>query len=225
MPYPDLIQPETRRQHVADRIRLRAETESPPPRSADGCRRRCRQRRLGLGVLLAVVAVATVVAAAFVGHGAAAPKPGFLPGTWLGTGVIKGQAVDGPMSTRFGGGITFTLKVSQARAVSGTGTWRMSMAGSQDAPADYAVSSTMKGSAAIRFAGRSTAPTYSGTQKVTGEVRSGGMRQPISMTRPVNGRLAIGRAGACLVRGVTVIQQGVTLTWSAKLEGSGTCNA
>jgi hypothetical protein len=180
-------------------------------------------RRISLATVVA--ALTAVLAASLSASSGAAPKPGFLPGTWLGKGTIKGYVVDGPMATHFDGGITFTMKVSKKLAVAGSGTWRMNMLGSEDAPSSYAVDSTLMGTAAISFGGTSTAPTFAGKQKVRGEIRSGGMSRPVSFERDLSGQLTIRRAGKCLVRGATVVQQGVTLTWSAKLKGSGTCNA
>lgn len=179
--------------------------------------------RSNLAVL--AVAIAAALIGPFAATGGAAPKPGFLPGTWLGKGTITGYSVDGPMSTHFDGGITFTLKVGKNLRVSGTGTWQLNMLGSEDGPSSYAVDSTMRGSAAIRLGGTSTAPTFTGMQEVTGEIRSAGMSHPVSFERALNGRLTITRAGKCLVRGATVVQQGVKLTWSAQLKGSGKCNA
>jgi hypothetical protein len=178
--------------------------------------------------ILTIAGSLAILAAAAIGTASAtqaAPKPGFMPGTWLGKGTIKGDVVDGPMATRFDGGITFTLKVNPKLGVAGGGTWQMNMLGRQDAPSSYRVDSTLNGLAAIKLGGTSTNVTFSGLQKITGEIRSGGVSRPVSMQRQLTGRLTIGRAGKCLVRGVTVIQQGVTLTWSAKLKGSGTCNA
>jgi hypothetical protein len=180
-------------------------------------------RILGFATAFAVLATAAAFGSASATE--AAPKPGFLPGTWIGKGTISGTSTDGPMTTHFSGGVAFTLKVSKNLGVSGGGTWRMSMLGSEDGPSEYAVDSTMNGTAAIRLGGRSTGPTFSGTQKVTGEIRSGSMKQPISFERALSGKLAIVRAGKCLVRGATVIQSGVTLTWGAQLKGSGKCNA
>jgi hypothetical protein len=179
--------------------------------------------RISMATLVA--ALAATLAGSFSASGGAAPKPGFLPGTWVGKGTISGTSTDGPMTTHFSGGVTFTLKVAKNLSVGGSGTWRMNMLGSEDAPSEYAVDSTMNGAAVIRFGGPATGPTFSGTQKVTGEIRSGSMKQPISFERATSGKLTIVRAGKCLVKGATVIQSGVKLTWSAQLKGSGTCNA
>lgn len=215
--YPHVVQYESIKHEAAARSRMAGAAK--PSGSAS---------RFGgtlVRLALAVVAVAAVLASLAAGSTDAAPKPGFLPGTWIGKGVIKGFVEDGPMATHFDGGIAFTMKVSPSLAVSGSGTWRMNMLGSQDAPSDYAVDSTMMGTAAVTFGGPSTAPTFAGTQKVVGEIRSGSMKHPISMERPLSGKLTIGRAGKCLVRGVTQMQRGVTLTWSAQLKGSGKCRA
>lgn len=179
--------------------------------------------RISIGAALLVVLAALAIGFTSASH--AAPKPGFMPGTWVGKGTIKGYVVDGPMATHFSGGMAFTLKVSPKLAVSGSGKWQMSMLGSQDGPSEWAVDSTMNGTAAISLGGSSTGPTFTGTQKVSGEIRSGSMKTPISMERPLTGKLTINRAGKCLVRGVTQMQRGVTLTWSAQLKGSGKCNA
>jgi hypothetical protein len=182
-----------------------------------------KRRTLVLATALAVVATSLALGTASATDAAA--KPGFLPGTWVGKGTISGSSVDGPMSTHFDGGIAFTLKVSKKLSVSGTGTWTLNMLGSEDAPSSSAVDSTMRGSAAITFGGQSTGVTFTGLQKITGEIRSAGVARPFSMQRPLTGRLTIVRAGQCFVRGATVIQSGVKLVWSAQLKGSGTCRA
>jgi len=181
--------------------------------------------KIRITALAAASALAAVAAIGTASATPAAPKPGFLPGAWIGKGQIKGYAVDGPMATHFDGGIAFTIKVDRKLRVSGGGTWKLNMLGSEDAPSEYAVDSTMRGTASIRLTGVATNVAFSGTQHVVGEIRSGSMRQPISFDRPFKGALAITRAGKCKVLGRTTVQQGVTLSWSAQLKGSGTCNA
>jgi hypothetical protein len=176
-------------------------------------------------LLVGAVLVGVLAAGLTAGVADAKAKPGLLPGTWVGKGTIKGHAADGPMSTHFSGGVTFTLRVDKKLHVSGGGTWKMRMLGSEDGPSETAVDSSMQGSAAIRLAGASTGPTFSGVQQVRGEIRMGQVARPISFTRPLTGQLVINRAGRCKVTGVTTIQPGVTLTWKAVLKGSGTCNA
>jgi hypothetical protein len=100
------------------------------------------------------------------------------------------------------------------------------MIGSQDAPEDYAVSTKTVGTAKVAFAGPATKPTFSGMQHITRLIRSAGRtREFAPLDKKLNGRLVISRAGKCKVNGVTPIQAGVSLTWSAQLKGSGTCNA
>lgn len=178
-----------------------------------------RSTRLGLAALAALACLGL----AGTSTSQAAPKRGFLPGTWNGTGTISGSAVDGPITTHFGGGIAFTIRVDRKLRVSGTGTWRMDMLGSSDGPSDSAVDSSMQGSAAIRMGGSASGVTFSGTQKVVGEVRMGGVARAISFDRPLAGRLVITRAGTCKVVGRSALQSGVTLTWTAVMKGSGTC--
>lgn len=44
------------------------------------------------------------------------------------------------------------------------------------------------------------------------------------MNQPVRGKLVIKRAGHCRVTGIAPMRGGATLTWTALLAGSGTCN-
>jgi hypothetical protein len=176
---------------------------------------------------IAAGALALAVVAAGAAHaGTAVAKPGFLPGTWFGKGTISGNVTDGPMSTHFSGGISFTLKVSPKLAVGGSGTRQLNMLGAQDAPSSYGVDTSMFGTASIRLAGTSTNVTYAGLQHITGEIRTAGVKRPLTIPdQKVAGRLVIKRAGKCKVTGTSTIQPGVTLSWSAQLKGSGTCNA
>jgi hypothetical protein len=177
-------------------------------------------------VLAAIAALTLTVAAFAAGTASAAPKPGFLPGTWMGKGTISGNVTDGPMSTHFSGGISFTLKVSPKLAVGGSGTRQLNMLGAQDAPSSYGVDTSMFGTASIRMTGTPTNVTYAGLQHITGEIRTAGVKRPLTIPdQKVAGRLVIKRAGRCKVTGTSTIQPGVTLTWGAQLQGSGTCNA
>lgn len=167
-------------------------------------------------LILALAALLATLAAA---PASAAPKPGFLPGTWVGTGTITGSSTDGPFTTHFNGGITFSLKVDAQLRVSGSGTWRLDMLGSENALSADAVDSSMQGTAAARFAGSSTMVSFSGTQTVVGEIRGYGTKRPVSFTRPLTGLLQITRAGKCRVVGATRLPDGVELAWSAVLKG------
>ena len=173
------------------------------------------RRRAALGAALAAAALAALTAAA---SPQAAPRPGFAPGTWIGTGTISGASADGPMKTAFGGSIRFTLTVAPNLAARGSGTWTMTMRGSGP------VSSLMKGSAAVRLRGSGSDVRYSGVQKVSGVVGDGSVSRKIGFSKPMTGKLAIARAGACRVSGSST-SGGVTLRWSAQLKGSGTCRA
>jgi hypothetical protein len=162
--------------------------------------------------LVAAVA-ATAVAAP------TAAKPGFLPGKWQVVGTISGSSSDGPMTTVFGGKLRFTLNVARNLSVGGSGTWAMTMKGTGP------VASTMNGTAAVKLSGTSVDVRFGGQQNVTGTVSDGTLSTPIRMTRPLNGRLVIKRAGQCRVTGTSPMGGGVTLTWTALLAGSGTCRA
>ena len=181
-----------------------------------------RARGLGLAVALLIGLVLALVGATGV---SAKPKPGFLPGTWIGKGTITGTSTDGPMTVHFSGGIAFTLKVAPSLAAKGSGTWRLDMLGSEDAMSNEAVDSTMQGRAAIALRGSGSRIRFAGLQRVVGEIRSAGRSTPISFTRPLEGTLAITRAGKCKVSGTTVLPDGVKLVWNATLEGSSTCRA
>jgi len=173
------------------------------------------RRFAGTTAALAVL-LATLIASA---TASAAPKPGFLPGTWKLTGTISGSAVDGPMSTVFGGSIRMTLKVGKDFKVGGNGTWQMTMTGSGP------VNSTMNGTAAVKLSGSAVGVRFAGQQSVTGTVSDGVLSTPIRMSRPLSGKLVIKRAGKCRVTGTSPMNGGATLTWTALLAGSGTCRA
>jgi hypothetical protein len=186
------------------------------PDEGDGSGPR-RRRRSTLGALLAGGLAALVVVAT--ASATAAPKPGFLPGTWQVTGTISGRASDGPMTTVFGGGIRFTLRIGSNRRAGGTGTWTMTMKGSGP------MSSTMRGTAGVTLSGSAVDVRFTGRQTVTGTVGDGTVSTPIRMSRPLAGKLVITRAGKCRVTGTAPMGGGARLTWTALLAGSGTCNA
>ncbi len=174
---------------------------------------------------VAAVAAALVLAVIGATSADAKPKPGLVPGTWIGKGTISGSSTDGPFTVHFNGGIAFTVKVAPSLAAKGSGSWRLDMLGSQDGPSDSAVDSSMQGRAAITLTGSGTKLTFRGTQQVVGEIRTGGIARPVSFSRPLTGALTITRAGACRVSGQTRMPDGVRLVWSATLKGSGTCRA
>ena len=167
-------------------------------------------------VLAALALVAAAIWAGSAGASQSAPKPGFAPGTWTGTGILAGTAVDGPMKTVFSGRIRFSLTVSGALAARGAGTWAMTMKGSGP------VSSVLKGAASLKVTGSGSDVRYSGTQKVSGTVTDGTLSRPISFSRPLAGRLVITRVGSCKVTGTSPMGDGLKFTWTAT-KGSGTC--
>jgi hypothetical protein len=148
----------------------------------------------------------------------AAPKPGFVPGTWQVAGTISGSATDGPMTTVFSGQVRFRLTVAKNLRVGGGGTWAMTMKGTGP------VGSTMNGTAAVKLSGTSIDVRFAGQQNVTGTVSDGVLSTPIRMSRPLTGKLVIKRAGHCRVTGIAPMGGGATLTWTALLAGSGKCN-
>jgi hypothetical protein len=171
----------------------------------------------------AAVAMIALLGTTTLAPATAAPKPGFVPGTWVGTGTISGTTIDSPMTTRFNGGISFTLRVDHGLRVTGTGTWRLGMLGAETTGSDGAMTSKLKGSAAIALTGSGTAVAFKGTQRVAGAVTAYGVTRPISFTRPLTGTLRVTKAGTCRVSGGTTLPGGVALRWSAVLKGSGTC--
>jgi hypothetical protein len=179
-------------------------------------------RSLILAVLALPIAAAGVFAAP-TQHAIA--KPGFAPGTWIGKGKISGKSVDGPMTSTFSGSIAFTLKVTRNLELTGSGSYALTMVGVDSDDPDDAVNSHMKSVASITFGGTPTAPTYAGALHVTGEVVGfgGKVSTPINFTKEnFKGRLVITRAGHCKVVGGHT-SQGVTVSWTALLKGSGTC--
>lgn len=177
-------------------------------------------------VTAALSALLLAAAAVAAGSASAMPKPGFLPGTWIGKGTINGSVSEYGMNTQFNGALTFTLTVNPELVVGGSGSWKLTMLGKQDAPDDYAVSTKTVGTAKVAFDGQATKPMFSGMQHIERLIGSAGhVRRFAPLDKRLTGRLVISRAGKCRVNGVTPIQPGVSLTWSAQLNGSGTCNA
>jgi hypothetical protein len=181
----------------------------------------------GLRKLTATALALAALAVALTATASAAPtmpKKGFLPGTWIGQGTIKGSVTEGEMYTMFNGRVSFVLKVSPKLGVSGAGTWKMDMLGTQDGPPEYAVDATIVGAAALALKGTSTKVTFSGKQKLMTQIRVGGKKTPPKESESdLFGQLVITKAERCKVAGQTQLQPGVTLTWSAKFKGA--CSA
>jgi hypothetical protein len=207
--------PFRRTAEVVALLRLRAEQLH-----AKGRERRSMLRALGrLATSMLAAAALTAVLATSAFAAQAAPKPGFMPGTWKVVGTIAGSSVDGPMTTVFTGKVGFTLTVAKSLKVGGDGTWAMTMTGTGP------VASTMNGTAAVKLSGTSVDVRFAGQQSVTGTVGDGVRSTPIRMNRPLNGKLVITRAGKCRVTGTSPMGGGAKLTWTALLAGSGTCRA
>jgi hypothetical protein len=176
---------------------------------------------LHIRVLAAALLLGLIAAVGAATTADAMPKPGFLPGTWIGTASISGSATDGPMHVKFSGRFTFSLTVSKKLAVSGRGHWALTMVGSEDAPARYAVNSNTVGSAAVAIKGTSTNVIYAGKQHIEREITMAGKTTQLPpIEADLKGRLPITKATTCKVSGGWQIQPGVTLTWSAKRKGS-----
>ena len=169
---------------------------------------------------VAVLAAAGALAGSLVAGGAAAPKPGFAPGTWIGKGTISGRSSEGggPMTT-FSGAFDFVLRAAPNGHVSGSGTWSRTMVGSGT------VSARIVANTRVNVAGSATAPRLVGAYRAKATFSSDGVTRS-STFAPVklDETLVIARAGKCRITGRHTFR-GVTTEWSAQLEGSGTCRA
>ena len=101
--------------------------------------------------------------------------------------------------------------------MSGTGKWVTTEVGSG------AISSTIKSVARVSFGGTATLPTYAGMQTVTTSFSDDARSDGNTFELPFKGALRIKRAGHCRVTGGHSAE-GVSFKWTARLEGSGTCN-
>jgi opacity protein-like surface antigen len=168
-------------------------------------------RRL-LPLLAAVTAIAVAAPAS-----EAAAKPAFPAGTWTGKGTISGSSSEYGQETRTTGKATFTIKVTKGGRVTGSGKWVSTEVGSG------AIASTIKSVATVKFAGTAARPTYAGTQTVTTSFSDSAHDEGNTFTLDFKGALRIKRAGHCRVTGGQTIE-GVSLKWTALLQGSGRCN-
>jgi hypothetical protein len=169
--------------------------------------------------LAALAVVLSSVSASAAPQSEAAAKPGFPAGTWSGKGVISGSTSEYGQTIRTAGKATFTLKVTRGGRVSGTGRWVTTEVGSG------AISSSITGTATVRFGGTATLPTYAGTQIVKTSFSDGvvGGGNTFTAEKTFKGALRITRAGHCRVTGGRTAE-GVAFKWTALLKGSGTCN-
>jgi hypothetical protein len=167
-----------------------------------------------------ITMLAVLVFAAFASSASAtqsAPKPGFPPGTWIGSG--HGDAAtgfDGDLITSMSGTARFTLNVSRNGKVTGTGTWATLQTGAGS------VGSKITGIAKVTFAGTPTDVRYSGNQVVRTRFVDAGRSQGTTFTRKVSGRLMIKKALSCRVTGghtVGGFGPSVKFIWKATLKG------
>jgi hypothetical protein len=146
----------------------------------------------------------------------AAPKPGFAPGVWVGSGEFAGRStIEGPPSD-FSGNVTFRLTVGPDGKVTGQGRYRLKMTAGGE------FTGQLTGTAPVKASGTATNAKLAGVAKVAGSIGYEGVEAPISFSRPVTVRLQPSRAGHCKVQGRSTFI-GVTLRWTAQLAGSGTC--
>ena len=172
-------------------------------------------------IALALAALCVALAATATAGTAAKPKPGFMPGTWVGKGTISGRVEKDPMTTTSTGRITFVLKVNKAFGVSGTGTWRQTMVGTQDAPSEYAVNARIWGTAPITFSGTSINVKYKGKASILTAIQAGSVEPRTTRSESdIFGFLTIKDAFSCSVSGKSELQPGVFLTWSATFKGA-----
>jgi hypothetical protein len=167
-----------------------------------------------------IAALALLLFAAVAGTASATQsiaKPGFPPGTWIGSGYGEAEiALDGDLITLMSTTLKFTLNVSRDGKVAGKGTLTRLQTGSGS------VGSKITGVAKVTFSGSPTHVRYSGSEVVTTKFIDAEHVQGTTFTRQVTGGLVIKKARSCLVTGGhTVAGAGpsVKFTWKASLKG------
>src|SRR5262245_51947366 len=163
---------------------------------------------------IAVIATAPLVAAIGATSSGAAPKPGFAPGTWDVTGTMRGTSTDYGQTIDTKGTFKFTLRVTKAGGISGTGTWQTTAIGSG------AISSKITGFMRVTLSGTPTDVRYSGNQTLTMHFTDGVASSGNTVTRKKvsTGKLVIKKALSCKVTGGHT-NHGVVTTWTATLKG------
>jgi hypothetical protein len=139
----------------------------------------------------------------------AAPKPGFVSGTWLGTGIHKGMFDIGdghPSPTT--GTVRFTLVVDKSLKARGTLTIKTTMHTSIENLRGVVV-----GTGTMAISGTGSEVRYAGKLAMRGKLTDGKVTIPFRVTRPVSGHLTITRAGCTKVVGKTA--QNFPIFWSA----------
>jgi hypothetical protein len=156
---------------------------------------------LGILVTLAVSVTA----------GGARPQPGFLPGTWVGSGVLKGILVTAGDPSPVDGTVNFTLNVSKSRHASGTITLKTRM--EMD---NFGLTGFVHSTATVPLKGSSTDLRFAGPIRLEGELTDGKITVPFGITKQVSGRLLITRAFCTKVVGGTDSQ--LSFKWTAVLK-------
>jgi hypothetical protein len=170
-------------------------------------------KRITIAAVLAIVLGATALGAADSTH--AGPKPGLMPGKWVGTGVISGSITDEVGTTRFSGKIGFRITIRKDLAVGGTGSWVKQMVGQGDG-----MSSSMTGIGTLYFGESPQGIKISYFEEVEGTVTVGGFTQPIKFeTKTKEARLVITKARRCSAVGFIPAGGGMKMTWTAKRLG------
>jgi hypothetical protein len=163
------------------------------------------------GALVAASLLTAALAGASTAH--AAPKPGLPAGTWVGSGLAKGETTEAGVTSTFSARLRFTIVVGKDGRVRGTGAFASDMVVTGEFP------SVISSTADVTFGGTATNLLYTGTAatRATFDTVTRNLK-PIVLRQ----QLPIGRAGACRVTG-SVVLNGLTFTWSAAKKIAGTC--
>jgi hypothetical protein len=167
--------------------------------------------RLALPLAAALAALALVPAGA-----SAAPKPGFAPGTWSGSGSTNGTFVLGGNASPVTGNVSFKLTVAKNLAASGSMTLRSTMTTSVGD-----LDGKMSGVGTLKLSGTGSKVHYAGTLQMKGSLTDGVMTVPFGQAMPLSGDLVITRAGCAKVLGRT--NQRFPLKWTATRKGGSAC--
>ncbi len=160
---------------------------------------------------------AAVAALALLPAGASgAPKPGFAPGTWNGSGTTKGIFTLAGQSSPVDGSVRFKLTVAKNLAASGSMTIRSTMTTSIGE-----LDGKMSGVGTLKLSGTGSKVHYAGTLQMKGSLTDGVMTVPFGQAMPLSGDLLITRAGCAKVVGKT--DQRFPLKWTAVRKGGSAC--
>lgn len=167
--------------------------------------------RTRLPLAAAVAALALLPAGA-----SAAPKPGFAPGTWSGSGTTKGIFTLAGQSSPVDGSLRFRLTVAKNLAASGSMTLRSTMTTSIGE-----LDGRTTGSGTLRLSGTGSRVHYEGVVQMKGSLTDGVMIVPFGRPVSLSGDLVITRAGCAKLAGRT--NQRFPLKWTATRRGGSAC--